>query len=474
MDFFQNQYGSRVLELLEEYKKEDLPWKEGKSFSYIYDAGEEVEKIGRLGASRFLFDNGLDPTAFPSYLKMEQDILSALAQIFHAPSTWAGNFTSGGTESILLAVKTARDFCRDQRNVLVPELVLPVTAHAAFHKACHYLQVKPVLTPIDPKTFRALPEEMEKAITPNTIMLVASAPSYAHGVVDPIPEIARIAQKHNILLHVDSCIGGMLLPYFKRLGKDIPSFDFELEGVTSLSVDLHKYGFSPKGASFLIHRDRNLRQYQFFACSNWTGYSVVNATVQSSKSLAPLAGAWSVFFYLGDQGYLKIAQSLLEGTEKFLLRIQKEFPELEILGKPDMTLVALASQKVNLFHIVDEMAERGWHIQPQLAIHGLPTNIHFSFHPGNLPHLDQLLTDLRDSMEAAKKLPPSLVPSEVRSMVSNFDFSTMNLEEFFGVLQMLEIQIPPLPKRMAEIHEFLELLPPKVRDKVLLLMCNQI
>ena len=176
-----------------------------------------------------------------------------------------GNFTSGGTESCMLAVKTARDFARATKpHIKEPEAILPVTAHAAFQKGCHYLGVKKVLVPVDPKTFKADPAAIEKAITPNTILIVSSAVSYAHGVLDPIEDIARVAQKHNLLFHVDGCIGGFLLPYFKRLGAKLGEFDFRVPGVTSMSMDFHKYAYCPKGASVVLHRSKDLRRFQMF------------------------------------------------------------------------------------------------------------------------------------------------------------------------------------------------------------------
>jgi glutamate/tyrosine decarboxylase-like PLP-dependent enzyme len=184
----------------------------------------------------------------------------------------AGNFTSGGTESIMLAVKTARDFARAKRpQIRAPEMVLPVTAHAAFQKAAHYLDVKPVLVPVDTTSFRADVDAVRTAITSNTILLVGSAVSYAHGVVDPIPELAQLALEHGLLLHVDGCMGGFLLPYFRRLGAAIPDFDFGVPGVTSISMDLHKYAFAAKGASTILYRSQELRRYQIYTCAQWTG-----------------------------------------------------------------------------------------------------------------------------------------------------------------------------------------------------------
>ena len=206
-----------------------------------------------------------------------------------------GNFTSGGTESILMAVKTARDYCRPKKpGITEPEMLMPATAHAAFHKAAKYFDVKPVLVPVDGNTFKADVAAIRQAITENTILMVGSAPSYAHGVVDPIEELAALAREHDLLFHTDACVGGFMLPYLNQLGETIPKFGFDVPGVTSLSMDLHKYGYTPKNASVVLYRDKSIRRKQIFACANWPGYTVVNGAAQSSKTGGPLAAAWAV------------------------------------------------------------------------------------------------------------------------------------------------------------------------------------
>src|SRR5688572_20880125 len=218
----------------------DLEWRTGKTYAYVYDAGAEVEDVGREAFGRFLFQNAIDPTAFPSVRTLENDLVAIVAEHLRGDEQVAGTFTSGGTESILLALKAARD---SRPDVARPEVVLPTTAHAAFHKAAAYLGLKVVLVDVDPRTFRADPAAMRRAIGPSTILLVGSAPSYPHGVVDPIAALGAIAQEHGLLLHVDACVGGWLLPFWRRLGAACPDFDFSVPGVTSISVDLHKYGF---------------------------------------------------------------------------------------------------------------------------------------------------------------------------------------------------------------------------------------
>ncbi|MCC6986240.1 MAG: aspartate aminotransferase family protein, partial [Anaerolineales bacterium] len=216
-----------ILATLQAFKSRDMDWKAGKVFCYVYNPGEDPADVTREAYLEFLTENGLDPSVFPSMLKLETDVVRMVLNLLHGDSQTVGHLTTGGTESIMLAVKTARDKARVEKpHIKEPEMILPKTAHAAFHKAAHYLSVKPVLVDIDPATFKVRAEDMEKAITENTILLVASAPSYSQGVIDPISEIGKIAQEHNLLFHVDGCVGGIHLSFMRKLGYDIPDFDF--------------------------------------------------------------------------------------------------------------------------------------------------------------------------------------------------------------------------------------------------------
>ena len=215
-----------VFDKLTHFADGDMPWREGKTLAYIYDGGADVERVAKRAYTQYLTENALDPTVYPSLARMERELIGITASMLGGDENVVGNFTSGGTESILLAVKTARDWARAVKKIEQPEIVLPVTAHAAFHKGADYFGLKKVLVPVDPVTFRAVPAEIEKAITPNTALIVTSAISYAHGVVDPVRDIAPIALKHNVLFHVDNAIGGFILQYFRRLGQPIPEFDF--------------------------------------------------------------------------------------------------------------------------------------------------------------------------------------------------------------------------------------------------------
>lgn len=360
----------------------DLPVHGGRTLAYVYDSGlPDIDRIGREAVAAYAGSNGLDPTAFPSLLRMETEVVGMAADLLDAPESVVGTVTSGGTESVLLAVQAARDA---HPGVERPRMVLPSTAHAAFHKAAHYFGVEPVLVPVGPD-FRADPAAMAAAMDERTVLVVASAPSYAHGVVDPVTAIAAAAAERGIRCHVDACIGGWVLPYATRLGRDVPAWTFAVEGVTSISVDLHKYAYAPKGTSVLLHRTPELRRPQFFASAAWPGYTMLNSTMQSTKSSGPLAGARAVLRSLGDEGYERLARDVFEAVDRIRDGVG-EMPELAVVSTPDSTLLALTTDgSCDPFTVCDEMAARGWYVQPQMSFAGSPATIHLSVSAATLP-----------------------------------------------------------------------------------------
>ncbi len=454
---------------LTDYRKGDNSWQDGRTWAYVFDPGEDVASVIKQAYTMFLSDNALDPTEFRSALRLENEVVAMCASHLGGGPKTVGNFTSGGTESIILAVKTARDHARKHKpNLGVPEIVVPSTAHAAFHKAVHYLGMKAVVTPVDHTTFKADVAAMREAITDNTVMLVASAVSYPHGVVDPVEEIAALAAERGILCHVDGCMGGFVLPYFRRLGADVPAFDLSVPGVTSISMDLHKFAYAAKGASVVLYRDSELRKHQFFTCASWAGYTMINATVQSSKSVGPLAAAWAVLNYVGDEGYLEFARQLLDATRKIVGGI-REIDGLRVLGEPDMNLVAFASDEINVFHLIDEMNSRGWYIQPQLGHADSPPNVHLTIAPSNTRWVEALLKDLRecvDKVRGAKTGP--LVAMAQQALAAIPDPNAIDGSMLKQLLAMAGISGGGLPERKADINELLNLLPPAFKERLLL------
>lgn len=464
----------QVFQQLEQFRTDDVPWRSGRTWAYVYDPGKEAEEVIKDAYMMYLTENGLDPTAFPSTLRLENELVAMAAAHLNGDAEVVGNFTSGGTESIILAVKAARDYARDRRpEITQPELLLPTTAHAAFHKAAHYLGLTPVTVPVDPTTFKAEPEAMRRAITPRTVLMVASAISYAHGVIDPVRQLGQIALDRNLLFHVDACMGGFLLPYFRRLGAPVPDFDFSVPGVTSISMDFHKYAFAAKGASTILYRSKDLRKYQIYACASWTGYTVINPTVQSSKSVGPMAAAWAALHFIGDDGYLEIARQVLDATRRIARGIQA-LPDLRLLGQPEMNLVAFTSDTVSVFNVIDEMKARGWYIQPQLRFDNSRENVHLSINPANVKWVDALLADLRDCVASAKAVPAGALAAQITDTFANLDPTSLTDEMLEGMLAMVGAGGSALPGRMAEINEVLNALPPAVRERLLIAYLNEL
>jgi sphinganine-1-phosphate aldolase len=446
---------------LEAFAARDANWRDGKTLGYIYDAGPDVEEIAKWAYMRYLTENALAPTTFPSLMQLENELTAmAAAHLGDVPGV-VGNFTSGGTESCMLAVKTARDFARATRGITEPEAIVPVTAHAAFQKGCHYLGVKKVLVPIDPKTYKSDPAIIEKAITPNTVLIVSSAVSYAHGVLDPIEAIGAVAQKHKINFHVDGCIGGFLLPYFKRLGAKLSEFDFRVPGVTSMSMDFHKYAYCPKGASVILHRSKEYRRFQFFVTADWTGYTIINPTIQSAKSGGPMAAAWAVLNTLGDEGYMRFAKRIYKATQAIVEGI-RAMPGVRLVGEPDSNQVAFTTDGFSPFHIIDEMAARGWGVQPQFGYHGSEANVHISIGQKTFDQSSEFLAALRESVDACRDKGFSQTAAKVKAELSRMNATDFKPEMMSDLMRAAGIEDGQLPRKSAELNQILNVLPPNV------------
>lgn len=464
----------QVFETLQRYRQKDADWRSGKTWGYVFDAGRTIEALGKRAYAEFLSENALDPTIYPSLLRLENEVVGMALDHLRAPAGAAGNFTSGGTESCILAVKAARDSFRAAHpDVAEPELVLPVTAHAAFHKAAHYLGLRTVLVPVDPKSFRADVNAARAALGPKTALLVGSAPSYAHGVVDPIRELGALAKERGVLFHVDGCIGAFLLPFLRMLGQNVPDFDFGVEGVTSMSMDLHKYAYCPKGASVVLFRDKALRRYMLFACASWSGYTMVNTTIQSTKSGGPLAAAWAVLNHIGQEGYLEIARSMRDAMHELCAGI-RAIPELELCGEPDMTLLSCRSSVLNVFALADEMKELGWYIQPSLGFGAGGPSFHLSLQPGNVPRVSEFLKDLRVGVDRVKALPKSSVAENVSQALSGVDPASLGPEMLGQMLAMAGVGGVGLPDKSADINDILAALPPALNERLLAEFVNEL
>lgn len=385
----------------------DPSWQHDRFFSYVFHAPDEVIELGHEAYRRFSGTNGLDPTVFGSFVRFENDLVRFTRDLVGGDDQVVGSFTSGGTESILLAVKAARDAKREQLDNprARVNMVLSESAHGAFHKAAHYfdVEVRSLATDDD---FRAMPESLMAETDDATALVVASAPQYAHGVVDPITEIAAATSAAGIWLHVDACIGGLILPFLE----DAPAFGFDVPGVTSISIDLHKYGYTTKGASIVLYRDALHRRHQFSTAAEWTGYPIVNTTTQSTKSGGPLAAAWAVVRYLGRDGYRDLALRAREAT-LLLADFITNHPSLELTVAPDATLVSLTvtpDAPTDVFGVAAAMRDRGWHVGPTPSYGGSPAHIHFTMTAHHLDLIDTLTADLDASIREGRTAQPLL------------------------------------------------------------------
>lgn len=461
-----------VIDRLWARKVNDVDFRAGRVFGYTYLPEEDVEALGREAFDVYLAENALDPTSFPSVVEIENDIVRIVADLLRGDLQTAGSFTSGGTESILLAVKTARDKARAERpQISAPEMVLPRTAHGAFHKAAAYLGVRPVVTPIDPSTFRADPAAMRAAIGPHTVLLVASAPSYAQGVIDPVADIAAIALEHGLPLHVDGCVGGIALSLMRRSGRyAVPDFDFSVPGVTSISADMHKYGYSPKGASVVLYRDRELRRHQIFASMASASYALLNPVVQSSRSGGPAAAAWAVLHGIGEQGYLRMIDAVMDATRRLIAGVGEIAP-LRVLGQPDMSMFAIASEELNVFELADAMLDRNWYVQPQFSCPGSPANVHVSVSYGNVEQVDDFLEALRAATAEVQSREGIQLPV-LRGQIEHLLSGLSEAEAIAQVYQLGGINSGELPERMALINSVLECLPRPLGERLLVDYAN--
>ncbi|MBK8868847.1 MAG: aminotransferase class V-fold PLP-dependent enzyme [Actinomycetales bacterium] len=451
----------------------DLPSHGGRTLAYVYDSGlAEADVIGREALSMFADSNGLDPTAFPSLLAMENDVVAMAGGLVDAPAGYVGSVTSGGTESVLLAVLAARDGAGAAYSTA--SMVLPTTAHAAFHKAAHYFGVEPILVDVEPTTFRANPDAMAAAIRDDTVLVVGSAPSYAHGVIDPIAELGALAAERGIRCHVDACIGGWVLPHLDG----VAPWSFTVPGVTSISVDLHKYAYTPKGVSVLLHRDSSLRRGHFFAAANWPGYTMLNSTMQSTKSGGPLAAAWAVTRAIGIEGYAALARTARDATLA-IAEGADGIPGLRVVVEPDSTLLAVATdESCDVFTIADEMLARGWYVQPQMSFRGMPPTLHLTLSAATAPSVPEFLKALGESVEAARAAGPAAVDPGLAQAAAALDPKALSDNDFNGLLALAGLASADgslaLPERMAPINALLDVAPPALREGMLLAFLDRL
>ena len=383
-------------------KAGDTDWLQGKTWSLQYYIDEHHHGVLKEAHQLYFSENYINPFLFKSILKMEKEVVAMVADMLHAPETAVGTMTSGGTESILLAMYTYREWAKKHRpGIKTPEIVAPRTIHPAFDKAAHYFGFVLRKAKVLP-TQEADVLEMEKLITKDTLVLLASAPSFAHGVLDPIPAIGQLAEKHGLLFHVDACVGGFMLPWVEKLGRELPEWDFRLPSVTSMSGDLHKFGFGAKGASVVLYRHTGLFEHQIFVNTEYSGGIFATATLLGTRPGGAVAAAWAGMQHLGQAGYLKNAKAMLDATDQLRADLEA-IPEIEIIGKPCMNILAFATKKnkPDIYIVADYMEQQGWVVDRQQ----LPPSVHLTVFPYNIPVIGKYIEDLKAAISWAKANP---------------------------------------------------------------------
>jgi sphinganine-1-phosphate aldolase len=380
---------------------EDEIWKDGFVSGAVYHGDQEhIEFLNKVYALNSQ-SNPLHADVWPSATKFEAEIVAMAADMLNGQGgDVCGTLSSGGTESIMLAMKAYRDWARETKGITRPEMIVPITAHAAFDKASQYFGIKTVHIPVD-SMFRADVNAARKAISRNTVVIVGSAPSFPHGAIDPVEELSELARQHNIGFHTDACLGGFILPWAEKLGYPVPKFDFRLPGVTSMSVDTHKYGYAAKGTSVILYRGQELRHYQYYIATDWPGGLYFSPTFAGSRPGALSAACWAAMTSIGVEGYMDATKKILETTDKIKQGI-REIPELHLMGD-SLFVVAFASDTLDTYKVLDQMTHRKW------SLNGLhkPSCMHICV---TLRHTqpgvaERFLEDLRESIAYVKSHP---------------------------------------------------------------------
>lgn len=384
---------------LAERKERDYDWRSGRVPLYVYYEDEALLQVAREAYDLYFSENALGRKAFPSVAALERDVVDMALSLFRAPPGADGSFTSGGTESLFLAIKTARDQALSLRQMAGrPAIVIPQTCHATVNKAAHYLGVDVVRVPVR-ADYRADLAAMEAAIDDRTIMLFGSAPGYPQGVYDPIPELGRMAQAHGLWLHVDACLGGFLAPFVREIGYPVPDFDLSVPGVSSLSADLHKYGFAAKGASVVLYGDGAAKEFQRFEFRDWPRGLYATETFLGTRPGGAIASAWAVLRYLGRTGYRRIARTIMETKDRLVAGIEA-IRGLEVVRPSDLCILLFRSIEpgLDINAVAENMERRGWFVGRSLE----PMALHLALNPVHAAAVDAYLSDLAEAVAEAR------------------------------------------------------------------------
>ncbi|QDS74098.1 hypothetical protein FKW77_009691 [Venturia effusa] len=373
-------------------------WEDGRVSGAVYHGGKEVGDLWTETFGLFAVSNPIHPDVFPAVRKMEAEVVAMVLALFNAPEGGAGVTTSGGTESILMACLGARNKAFVERGVTEPEMIVPNTAHAAFLKAGEYFKIKVHLVDCPKPSYKVRMPSVSRLVNSNTILLVGSAPNFPHGIIDDISALSRLAHKKKINLHVDCCLGSFLVPCLEKAGFESEPFDFRLKGVTSISVDTHKYGFAPKGNSTVLYRNSKLREYQYFVTPNWPGGVYASPSIAGSRPGALIAGCWAAMMAQGESGYIATCHKIV-GATKVIEEAIREDPELatdlRMIGRPLVSVVAFTSTTIDIYGVADVMSSKGWHLNALQS----PPAIHVAVTLPIVAAVDDMLKDLKEAVK---------------------------------------------------------------------------
>jgi len=379
----------------------DVKWRDGKTAIYVFNAGEDVAQVKKAAYAMFSEENGLGPAAFPSLARMEREVTAFGLQLLNAPPGAAGGMTSGGTDSIFMAVKAARDYARSKCKSGPFNMVTPYSAHPAFHKAGMVMDIEVRRTPL--KDYLADPAVIEAAADDNTIMIVGSAPCFPFGLIDPIEALGELAERKNLWLHVDACVGGYLAPFVRMNGADLPPFDFSVPGVSSISGDLHKYGYASKGASTVFFRSEALKEFMPFDAGPWPLGRMITPTLAGTRPGGAIAAAWAVIHFLGVEGYRKKQAMVTGAREKIEAGVKRL--GFEVLGAPQLGIVSFRHPTADVFALLGKLHHRGWitgvNLDPK-ALHLMLSPIHLEASEVYLADLEAVLAEVGDNAGAVK------------------------------------------------------------------------
>jgi glutamate/tyrosine decarboxylase-like PLP-dependent enzyme len=392
---------SEVREAMGAYAGGDIRWREGKTTVYVFNAGPEIERVQKEAYALFQSENGLGPAAFPSLKRMEDEVVGFGLELLHAPPEASGAITSGGTDSITMAVKAARDFARQARGLTGPlNMVIPRSAHPAFDKAAAMMEIEVRRVPLS--AYLADPTAMAAAADAATMMIVGSAPCFPYGLIDPIEALSTLAVERDLWLHVDACVGGYLAPFVRMNGVDLPPFDFALPGVRSMSADLHKYGYAAKGASTVFFRSAELQQFMVFDFRDWPAGRMVTPTLAGTRPGGAIAAAWAVMNVLGIEGYRAKQAKVTEARARIQAGV--EALGFRVMGEPQLGLIAFTRDDVDPLAVWAKLRERGWFT----SVTTEPRGLHLMLSPVHAQVAETYLSDLAWALgEVREAAPPA-------------------------------------------------------------------